>query len=230
MSVRTRLKHKLFNAVFFAGRRLGGVAHHRINTIHGFLDLGLWSASFGDLPPDHVSRERLFLVALNRVQQSASPLYLEFGVYQGASLHWWSDHLETPGATLIGFDSFEGLPENWNVRLGKGDFAVSGVPQIDDSRVSFQVGWFETTVPSFEVPEHDALIVNIDSDLYSSAALVLNRMEPHLTAGAVLFFDEFNDRDHELRALREFLSRTGKTVRPLGTAEGRSCWLFEVAS
>ncbi|MCX2715910.1 hypothetical protein [Mycolicibacterium sp. J2] len=54
----------------------------------------------------------LFSMALQRLNGNA-PLYLEFGVFEGRSMRWWSEHLTMPGAALVGFDSFEGLPENW---------------------------------------------------------------------------------------------------------------------
>ncbi|CAN5419019.1 hypothetical protein BH10ACT10_BH10ACT10_01840 [soil metagenome] len=229
MLLKPGAKRAVWNAVFRVGRVLGQVAHHRVNTVHGYLALGQWSANMGGLPTDHVRREDLFAIGLSKVQGATRPLYLEFGVFAGASLRWWSEHLSTPGATLVGFDSFEGLPETWNALMPKGSFGGGGVPQIADDRVSFEVGWFDQTVPNFAVPEHDALVVNVDSDLYTSAMIVLDKMEPYLAAGSLLYFDELNDRDHELRALREFLARTGKTIQALGTADGRKGWLFEVS-
>jgi len=229
MRLKPRVKRLGRNGLVEVGRRLGDIKMQRIATVHGYLDLGRWSTSLGDLPHDYADRTELFAIARGRVN-GTRPLYLEFGVFQGESLRWWSANLRAPGATLVGFDSFEGLPEDWNAALHKGAFNVDAIPQFNDTRVSLQIGWFDTTVPSFEVPDHDALIVNIDADLYSSAVLVLDRMRPHLRPGTLLYFDEFNDRDHELRALREFLADTGKTVKPLGSANGRSCWLFEVTS
>src|SRR5581483_8062137 len=92
----------------------------------------------------------LFEVALRRVTGS-KPLYLEFGVFEGRSMRWWSQHLAQQDATLVGFDSFEGLPEDWRPGLGTGHFSTGRIPQIDDARVSFQVGWFDDTLPKFEI-------------------------------------------------------------------------------
>jgi hypothetical protein len=170
----------------------------------------------------------LFELALSRVR-GARPLYLEFGVFEGRSLRWWSDHLLQPGARFVGFDSFKGLPEDWRPGLGTGHFATGSPPDLEDPRVSFQVGWFDETVPAFEPPEHDQLIINVDSDLYSSAVTVLTWAEPHLRPGTLLYFDEFPDRDHEMRAFTELTRRSKLTFVPLGFARGGIHWLFEVS-
>jgi hypothetical protein len=79
------------------------------------------------------------------------------------------------------------------------------------------------------VPEHDQLIVNIDCDLYSSADTVLRWLEPHLRPGTLVYFDEFPDRDHEMRALQELLSRSDYRFVPVAIGRGGMHWLFEVA-
>jgi hypothetical protein len=66
-------------------------------------------------------------------------LYLEFGVFEGRSMRGWSSHLTASGAHPIGFDSFEGLPEDWRPGLGTGHFATGQPPDIADPRVRFVV-------------------------------------------------------------------------------------------
>ena len=195
----------------------------------GYLELGRWL--YRDHPESSVEsaadKFALFEIA-HRHLTGQAPLYLEFGVYQGCSMRWWSRHLFQPGATLVGFDSFEGLPEDWRHDMKSGHFRTGGPPQIDDDRVSFQVGWFDETLPDFTVPDHDQLIVNIDSDLYSSALTVLKWLESYVRPGTLIYFDEFCDRDHEMRAFREWCAQSLYTFRPLGIAEGGVSWLFEV--
>jgi hypothetical protein len=174
--------------------------------------------------PSFPTREDVFALALANVH-SRRPLYLEFGVFEGESMRWWSEHLNAPAARFIGFDSFEGLAEAFR-QLPAGYFATAGPPSSDDPRVSFVQGWFDATVPSFEPPEHDQLIVNIDCDLYSSTAIVLQRVEAWLAPGSLLYFDELTDRDHEMRALFESVTRTGARLRPLGWSQ--LSWLFVV--
>ncbi len=148
--------------------------------------------------------------------------------YTGDTLRWWCENVSAPGARFVGFDSFEGLPEDWNEYNKAGTFALEAVPEPPDSRASFEVGWFDQTVPAFELPQHDQLIVNIDSDLYSSAVVVLTELEQHLVPGTLIYFDELSDINHELKAWREFLARTSLKVEALGMATGGTNWLFRV--
>lgn len=209
-----------------AGARLGPTNMRRLRSAHSYLDLGSWA---GSLPPMVDDRTDLFAMARDRVTGN-KPLYLEFGVYEGGSIRWWAENLSDPDAQFIGFDSFEGLPEDWNHERGKGAFAVNGAPAIDDERVSFVKGWFDDTLSGFEVPDHNQLVVNIDCDLYSSTVVVLDRLTQYFRPGTLIYFDELNDRDHELRALREHLGRVGGTmaIKPVGAAQGGVNWLFEI--
>ncbi|MDP9040436.1 MAG: hypothetical protein M3N30_00540, partial [Bacteroidota bacterium] len=40
-------------------------------------------------------------------------VYLEFGVASGSSFFWWMKKNTHPGSVFRGFDTFEGLPEDW---------------------------------------------------------------------------------------------------------------------
>jgi hypothetical protein len=137
-------------------------------------------------------------------------LYCEFGVYQGDSMRQWSGLLRNPQSILHGFDSFEGLPEDWNIENGVGYFSTGGkIPQVDDPRVKFFPGWFDQTLPTYTIADHEVLVLNLDADLYSSTKTVLNRFRDHIRPGDYLYFDEFVDRQHELKAFDEFLKETG---------------------
>jgi hypothetical protein len=227
-SGKTNYRSIIRNTLLAVGPRLSDSSIANLQRVLSYLELGRWcahqTAGRQRVKSLHADKD-LFALALAQVR-GTRPLYLEFGVYEGESMRWWSEHLTAPGARLIGFDSFKGLPEAWR-GLGVGHFATSGPPIFDDPRVSFVQGWFDDTVPSFDPPEHDQLIVNIDCDLYSSTATVLQRIEQWLVPGSLLYFDELADRDHEMRALFELVTRTGARLRPLGWAQGLH-WLFLV--
>lgn len=211
------------------GRHLGDDQLARLRSALGYLEIGALARR---LAPDAepvaaADRFAVFGHALAHVRGDA-PLYLEFGVYRGETLRWWSEHLRAPGARLVGFDSFEGLPTAWRPGFESGRFGTAGPPDIADPRVRCVAGWFDETLPDFAPPPHDQLIVNVDCDLYSSARTVLTWAAPHLASGSLLYFDELADRDHELRALHELLEGSGIILRPLAMGGGGRHFLFTV--
>jgi hypothetical protein len=108
--------------------------------------------------------------------------------------------LKNPSSMLHGFDSFEGLPEAFNNTHGKFACLSHGVvPIVEDPRVKFFKGWFEETLPGHSVPR----------------------------VGAYLYFDEFNDRHHELRAFDEFLKETGMKFKAVGADQILSHVIFQ---
>jgi hypothetical protein len=137
-------------------------------------------------------------------------LALEFGVYQGTTLKIIAAARNDSG--VYGFDSFQGLPEEWRLDFPPGSFSVDRQPQIDGA--DLVVGWFADTLPGF-LERHPGPVdfVHVDGDLYSSAKTVLDLVGPRLRPGSVLVFDEFFNfpgwQDHEHRAWREYVERTG---------------------
>lgn len=137
----------------------------------------------------------------------------------------WSTALTHEDSVLIGFDSFEGLPEGFDDRLGYsiGAFDAHGeVPVIDDPRVSFVRGLFEETLPTFRVPPHTKLVINLDADLYSSSMAALRALSDYIVPGTVLFFDDFAHLEHEPRAFADFIATTGKEFDLLCTERNLS--------
>ena len=176
-----------------------------------YLETGRWLKQASLSIPTRVKRrEEVFDIIAGRIADRRV-LYLEFGVLRGASLHYWSKALRNPDAALHAFDKFEGLPEGWGLSTPKGTFSTGGrLPEIDDPRVQFFVGWFSDTLPKYELPPHDELVINVDSDLYSSAKTILDVLRPHIHLGSFIYFDEYSDRMNEQRAFREYLAATGQ--------------------
>jgi O-methyltransferase len=133
--------------------------------------------------------------------------YLEFGVYRGESINCWVKLNKNANSRFFGFDSFEGLPEDWRGGQQKGHFNVGGeIPRIDDRRVQFVRGWFGSTVPEFArcFAPRNRMVIHLDADLYSSTMLALMQLGPFMAKGTLLMFDEFYDREHEFRALMDW--------------------------
>ncbi|MEX2626169.1 MAG: TylF/MycF/NovP-related O-methyltransferase, partial [Ilumatobacteraceae bacterium] len=77
-------------------------------------------------------------------------------------------------------------------------------------------------------PPHEATFLNFDADLYSSTTTALHQLRPLVAEGTWLYFDELNDKHHELRALEEFLAETGIEVSAVARAANGRHWLFRV--
>jgi hypothetical protein len=200
------------------GARLSSGALHQINGAVNYLHAGCWLQQHGYVVRHRCNdRTELYRELARGLTEPVT--YLEFGVFEGASIREWSRLLSHPATVLHGFDSFEGLPENWGTIATRGAFDVSGrIPQIDDPRVKFYKGWFDRVLPGYlqSTPPKQPLVVHLDADIYSSTKYVLNELKPWLIAGTVLIFDEFYDREHELRALEEFIQETGIRLELLG--------------
>jgi O-methyltransferase len=154
--------------------------------------------------------------------------YLEFGVFKGDSIREWATLNKHDGSRFYGFDSFEGLPENWRPGQEAGHFKVDGaVPSIDDPRVRFIKGWFEDTIPSFarEFSTRNRLLLHLDADLYGSTMLPLIHFAPFMSKGTLLIFDEFYDRNHEFKALQDWQRIYRKPFRIVAETQdyGRIC-------
>lgn len=158
---------------------------------------------------DYARRYELYAQLVEREGLASMPVqYLEFGVAGGDSIRWWASALRAPEARLLGFDTFTGLPEAWR-EAPPGTFDQGGKPpEINDSRVAFEVGLFDATLPRAleRLVAGPRLVVHLDADLYSSTAFVLRALTPRLKAGDVLIFDEFADAQHEFRAYHEWIA------------------------
>jgi predicted O-methyltransferase YrrM len=165
--------------------------------------------------------------ALLRYAASEAPgegLMLECGVADGASLRHLAGAMSA--RRFHGFDSFEGLPENWAGTFEhKGKFGRGGTLPEVPANVALHKGWFEQTLPAFLAahPDDRVAFLHVDCDIYSSTVTVLQTLAPQLRAGTVLVFDEYfnypNWQRHEWRAFQEFIRDNGMSYRYLGFAQ-----------
>ncbi len=217
------------DAWVYSGMLLGRQISDRLNGLLDHFELGAWLQA-RDLRagPGLDGRDRVHDATMSLVPHKHL-LYLEFGVYKGTTLRYWASKLSDPTARFWGFDSFTGLPAAWRLDSPRGRFDLGGVsPQIEDPRVHIVPGRFEDTLPGLILPDHDNLIINVDCDIYSAARVVLLELEGYIKPGTLLCFDELNDSDNELRALEEFLDRTGFQLEVVARARNWAHWVFRV--
>ena len=173
------------------------------------------------LAKDLVTRSDLIDYAAQNV--TLEGLWLEFGVYKGKSIRKIAGHTR---ADIYGFDSFEGLPEDWVLSYCRGDFSLQGrMPADLPANVKLLKGRFCETLPAFlEIHAQPVAFLHVDCDLYSSTKTVLTCLRNRLTAGSIILFDEFHNfpgwRQHEYRAFMEFIADTRYAFEYIGWASG----------
>ena len=173
---------------------------------------------FAGLP---VASDRLALHALVSANLGAAPLdYLEFGVWRGETLRLWTGLNKSMDSRFFGFDTFEGLPEDWG-KVPKGTFSTGGeLPSLDDARVRLLAGLFQNTLYSFlaEYQRRDRIVLHIDCDLYSSTLFCLAAMDRFVRHGDVLIFDDFYSLDHEFEAFLDYAQSFYRVLLPFASS------------
>jgi hypothetical protein len=137
-------------------------------------------------------------------------LALEFGVYTGGTLKIIAEARE--GKDVYGFDSFEGLPEDWRNGFPAATFTMDGLPDVPGAELV--VGWFDEVLPKFlEQHEGPVTFLHVDCDLYSSTKTVLDLVGPRLVEGSIVVFDEYFNypqwQQHEHKAWMEHVEAHG---------------------
>ncbi|MES2479821.1 MAG: TylF/MycF/NovP-related O-methyltransferase [Bacteroidota bacterium] len=147
--------------------------------------------------------------------------YLEFGVASGSSFKWWLVNNTNQKSSFSGFDTFEGLPEEWGT-YDKGAMS-STIPVINDERGSFFKGLFQDTLVNFieanstKLKSDTQKVIHMDADLYSATAFTLSQLYPFLRKGDVILFDEFSVAMHEFKAYDEFINNFYVKLTPIAS-------------
>ena len=152
-------------------------------------------------------RYEIYDYILKKEMLSEEINYLEFGVAYGNTFRWWAGHNKNMNSRFYGFDTFEGLPEDWHL-YKKGEMSPESIPQIADDRVFFYKGLFQETLFDFlkNFQDDKRKVINIDADLYTSTLFVLTTIAPFLKGGDIILFDEFGVPFHEFKAFTEFVN------------------------
>jgi hypothetical protein len=159
-------------------------------------------------------------------------LFLEMGVGMGRTINFVAGL--NPTKIIHGFDSFEGLSEDWDKGdedWGKGDRVVpKGTFALKDPNFTPDVyrnvriykGFFKDVLPKFKTQIlRDQIIafLHIDCDSYTPTSEIFNLLATHIKPGTVLVFDELYNyskyAEHEWKAFHEFLTKTGYQFEPL---------------
>jgi hypothetical protein len=139
--------------------------------------------------------------------------FFEFGVFDGESSNLFSKRIGE--RKIYGFDSFEGLRDNWiGHHLPSGTFDLGGkIPNLAKNVVLIK-GWVQDTLPIF-LKENKILKINflhMDLDTYESTKFVLNELKPYIKKNSIILFDQLYNypgwREGEFKALDEVFKET----------------------
>jgi hypothetical protein len=166
-------------------------------------------------------------------QKHNSGLYLEFGVAHGKSIRYFDMLIRKKFSPrnedmilIHGFDSFEGLQEDWAGSIGalKGTYTLLGkLPKVPKT-VQLHKGYFEKTLPSFLAQNEELIsVIHLDADTYSSTKYVLDQTVSRFRVGTILIFDEYifypGWKNGEFLAWQEIVNAFEIKYSYLGVAE-----------
>lgn len=185
----------------------------------------------------HIERRIHLDAAMKHVPKRKNNHILEFGVFKAESINHIAQ--QYPEKTVYGFDSFEGLPEDWittdekNIDWPKGHFSVDNLPRVEKN-VTLVKGWFNDTLPSWIKENKNYIdLLHIDCDLYSSTKYVLTELNELIIPGTVIIFDEMYDfgnpekysnwNEGEYKAFSEWLLENDRKFIPLYRSSYMQC-------
>ena len=125
-------------------------------------------------------------------EQKIEGVCLEFGVYKAKSINYFAKCF--PELDFVGFDSFEGLAEDWmGHHLTKGGFNMGGkLPRVKQN-VRLVKGWFDQTLPKYcqeSLRDKPVRFIHVDGDTFEAATIVFKNLSGHLKPGVLILFDE----------------------------------------
>ena len=173
------------------------------------------------------------LVEEFHLRDSIPITYLEFGVAGGTSFEWWLKNARHKDSKFYGFDTFEGLPENWGLFYKKGDMSYE-MREIKDDRHLFIKGVFQNTLPGFLKEHASSLasskqkVIHLDADLFSATLYVLCILHPVFNKGDLLIFDEFSVANHEFFAMDIFQKAFPVKFEPISAINNCYQTIFKV--
>jgi len=157
---------------------------------------------------------RKYSISKALINNNDNKLFLEFGVYKGDSINTFSNYLLHKNLIIYGFDSFEGLEEEWITDSYNpvGTFSLNKKTPKVNKNVKLIAGKVQTTLENFlkKNSQDKIAFAHMDMDTYTPTKYVLDKIKPLLAKGSVILFDEFygyqNWEKHEYKAFTELFN------------------------
>ena len=198
---------------------------YKINIITNMPKLKTWEKKQEKTFPIFKTRFELHEHIQNKILQDNSVDYLEFGVFEGATINFWVNQNRNPKSRFYGFDTFTGLPEEWKNLVGHRPSSTwnceGNVPEINDERIQFFKGLFQNTIDKFlkNYEPQKNIVIHNDSDLYTSSLYLLTRLHDIIKKDTIIIFDEFNNVMDEFRALDNYCASYYRKYKVIGVTD-----------
>lgn len=156
---------------------------------------------------------------------------MEFGVFQAVTLKHIARAIPQ-GRQVIGFDTFEGLPDDWGDLLERGTFATEVPSLVDYPNATLQIGRIEDTLPTFlEKERKPVTLLHIDCPYYEINMFILEHVLPFMPSQSIIVFDEFygypSFEMHEYRAWAETCDRFNLEIMPVAYSSRSAAFKLE---
>lgn len=169
---------------------------------------------------------------------------IECGVWRGGMIAGIVEVLGKEREYYL-FDSFEGLPPAkeidgqsaiaWQANTdGPGyydnckaeiEFATSAMKKSGAVNAKFVKGWFDDTVPGFNLQSPIA-VLRLDGDWYDSTIVCLEKFFPLVQPGGLIILDDYYAWDGCSKALHDYLSKYKLSERIIQTYTS-GCYLIK---
>jgi hypothetical protein len=160
---------------------------------------------------------------------------VECGVFKGTSLVRFAAFREMFGGAasrpIIGFDTFDTFPDTahaGDAALRQQFIQAAGASSISsdqlmevlrhkrlDQNVELVAGDITETLPAYaeKHPELKIALLNLDTDIYEPARVILEVLFPRLVTGGVLLIDDYGVFPGETQAFDAYFAGTGVKVQ-----------------
>jgi len=186
--------------------------------------------------PSRVAKMVAHLETYRRVLDVPGAI-IECGVFKGASFVTLATLRElldpTPNRRLVGFDTFAEFPlTNFEPDVVKRDAFVREAGSRSITRdelnavlerkglaanVQLVAGNILETLPKFvdANPELKVALLNLDTDIYEPARVILEQLWPRMSPGGVVMLDDYGVFEGETKAVDEYFAGQSITIEEL---------------
>ena len=132
--------------------------------------------------------EYVLLETLRNCSQEDNGIFAEFGVHNGGSINGFARILQRYNKKIYGFDSFEGIEENWKIDVLKGVLNRNGKPPVVEPNVELLIGKAQDTLPGFIKKNVNSYFsfIHLDMDTYTPTKFTLEILKPFLKKNSVI--------------------------------------------